>query len=206
MKFWGLKYGNTAAQERLCRRIWAWGIGFDLEFISTQFPCVFVFVFFYVFAYMCISVFVNLRICILQTYLSMKDWFWSRIHRRPNLLPLYLPSANLAFEGFEERGRRGARVLQKPPICSSLAQPGLQTYFHLGIYQQIRMEIHQMRQIGKIVFFQCNSYSFRSSGLHNTPEDLAGKCNLRKSLCCRYISKAFQKNNKTLEWEKYACT
>ena len=97
----------------------------------------------------------------------MKDWFWSRIHRRPNLLPLYLPSANLAFEGFEERGRRGARVLQKPPICSSLAQPGLQTYFHLGIYQQIRMEIHQMRQIGKIVFFQCNSYLFRSSGLHN---------------------------------------
>ena len=114
----------------------------------------------------------------------------------PHFLPPYqllILLANLSFEGLE------GRVLQKPPICSSLAQPGLQTYFHLGIYQQIRMEIHQMRQIGKIVFFQCNSYLFRSSGLHNTPEDLAGKCNLRKSFCCRYLSNAFQKNNKTLE-------
>ena len=61
MKFWGLKYGNTAAQERLCRRIWAWGIGFDLEFISTQCPCVFVFVFFMHFL---TCVFLHLWICV----------------------------------------------------------------------------------------------------------------------------------------------
>ena len=38
MNFGGLKYGNMAAEERLCRSIGAWGIGFDPEFISAPFP------------------------------------------------------------------------------------------------------------------------------------------------------------------------